>query len=259
MSIHPRVIAAALALLLISLLHGCCETAPRTAAVNEPRPLFDGHTLSGWQGLVGNPYSRAEMSSEQRLEAQAQADLHMRKHWRIDEATLIFDGHGSHLCTIESFGDFVLELEWMIEPGGDSGIYLRGSPQVQIRRALQQPAGSLAATRGCRSPARPVESLSYRDARGAGDGGPQWPARRRCGGARELLEEGFADSRSRSHRTAIPRQQAPVSEPDNPAIILDFESYSASEAVDSKNYLQTGPPPKRIASITVSKPFVFHC
>jgi hypothetical protein len=142
MSIQHRSIATVIALLLISLLHGCCEIAPRTASVNEPRPLFDGHTLSGWQGLVGNPYSRAEMSSEQLLEAQALADLHMRKHWSIDEATLIFDGHGSHLCSIESFGDFVLELEWMIEPGGDSGIYLRGSPQVQIWDIQQHPEGS---------------------------------------------------------------------------------------------------------------------
>lgn len=148
MSIQPRfiaaalVIAAALALLWISLLQGCSDTSPRTASVNEPRPLFDGNTLSGWQGLVGNPYSRAEMSSEPLLEAQAQADLHMRKHWSIEDATLIFDGHGSHLCTIEDFGDFVLELEWMIEPGGDSGIYLRGSPQVQIWDIEQHPEGS---------------------------------------------------------------------------------------------------------------------
>lgn len=148
MSIQPRfiaavlVIAAALALLWISLLQGCCETSPRTASVNEPRRLFDGNTLSGWQGLVGNPYSRAEMSSEPLLAAQAEADLKMRKHWSIDDATLIFDGHGSHLCTIEDYGDFVLELEWMIEPGGDSGIYLRGSPQVQIWDIEQHPEGS---------------------------------------------------------------------------------------------------------------------
>ena len=142
MSIQHRCFTTVLAMLLISLLHGCCEPAPRTASVIGSRPLFDGNTLSGWQGLVGNPYSRAEMSSEQRLEAQAQADLQMRKHWSIDEATLIFDGHGSHLCTIENFGDFVLELEWMIEPGGDSGIYLRGSPQVQIWDIQQHPEGS---------------------------------------------------------------------------------------------------------------------
>ncbi len=142
MSIQHRCFTTVLAMLLISLLHGCCEPAPRTASVIGSRPLFDGNTLSGWQGLVGNPYSRAEMSSEQRLEAQAQADLQMRKHWSIDEATLIFDGHGSHLCSIEDFGDFVLELEWMIEPGGDSGIYLRGSPQVQIWDIQQHPEGS---------------------------------------------------------------------------------------------------------------------
>ena len=132
MPIQHRIFATIIVSLLISLLHGCGETAPRTASSHEIRSLFDGHTLSGWQGLVGNPYSRAEMSSEQLLEAQTEANLHMRKHWSIDDATLIFDGHGSHLCTIEEYGDFVLEVEWMIEAGGDSGIYLRGSPQAPL-------------------------------------------------------------------------------------------------------------------------------
>jgi len=54
MSIQHRCFTTVLALLLISLLHGCCETAPRTASVIGSRPLFDGNTLNGWQGLVFN-------------------------------------------------------------------------------------------------------------------------------------------------------------------------------------------------------------
>jgi hypothetical protein len=32
----------------------------------------------------------------------------------------------------QDFADFELYCDWKIEKGGDSGIYLRGSPQVQI-------------------------------------------------------------------------------------------------------------------------------
>lgn len=124
---------------ILSLLVGCGATDPRS----EPfQPLFDGQTLSGWQGLVGNPYSRAQLAPEARAEAQQRADQQMREHWSVDQGMLVFDGHGSHLCTIEDFTDFELQLEWLIEPGGDSGIYLRGSPQVQIWDIAQHPEGS---------------------------------------------------------------------------------------------------------------------
>ena len=33
-------------------------------------------------------------------------------------------------------------MEWQITPGGDSGIYLRGCPQVQIWDHLKNPVGS---------------------------------------------------------------------------------------------------------------------
>ena len=124
--------------LLLSLSSGCQGPGLRST----PQPLFDGQTLQGWQGLVGNPYSRAEMSPPQLAEAQRLADQQMRAHWSVDQGMLVFDGHGSHLCTIEPFSDFELEVDWMIEPGGDSGIYLRGSPQVQIWDITQHPEGS---------------------------------------------------------------------------------------------------------------------
>jgi len=45
---------------------------------------------------------------------------------------LVFDGAGDNLCTVKDYGNFEMYVDWKIEPGGDSGIYLRGSPQVQI-------------------------------------------------------------------------------------------------------------------------------
>ncbi|MDE0959560.1 MAG: DUF1080 domain-containing protein [Planctomycetota bacterium] len=158
MSIQPRARTSLLWLVLLSLLAGGCSLTPRA---DPARPLFDGQTLNGWQGLVGNPYSRAQMAPEARTAAQSQADQQMRDHWSVEQEILVFDGHGSHLCTIEEFSDFVLEVEWMIEPGGDSGIYLRGSPQVQIWDLAQHPEGSGGLYNNQQGPSRPQVAADH--------------------------------------------------------------------------------------------------
>ena len=96
------------------------------------RPLFNGKDLTGWKGLVGNPKTRADMSAEELATAQAAADEIMRAHWTVVDGMLVFDGEGQSLCTAKDYGDFELLVDWKILEGGDSGIYLRGSPQVQI-------------------------------------------------------------------------------------------------------------------------------
>jgi hypothetical protein len=94
--------------------------------------LFNGRDLSGWKGLVANPAKRAMMTPDELAKAQAAADETMRKHWKVENGLLVFDGKGQSLCTARDYGDFELLVDWKIPPGGDSGIYLRGSPQVQI-------------------------------------------------------------------------------------------------------------------------------
>jgi HEAT repeat protein len=105
-------------------------------------PLFNGKDLSGWKGLVKDPPARAKMSPETLKKEQAAADDDMRRHWQVIEDTLVFDGQGHSLCTDRDYADFELFVDWKIEPEGDSGIYLRGSPQVQIWDPAQHPEGS---------------------------------------------------------------------------------------------------------------------
>ncbi|MFC1725328.1 DUF1080 domain-containing protein [candidate division KSB1 bacterium] len=105
-------------------------------------PLFNGSDLSGWKGLVGNPISRAKMTPAELAEAQQKADEIMRAHWKIEHGELQFDGKGSHLCTVRDYKDFEMYVDWKIGPYGDSGIYLKGSPQVQIWDPAQWPEGS---------------------------------------------------------------------------------------------------------------------
>ena len=97
--------------------------------------LFNGEDLTGWKGLVADPPARAKMSPEQLAADQVKADERMREHWKAENGELVFDGKGDNLCTKKDYGDFEMLVDWKIPPRGDSGIYLRGSPQVQIWEA----------------------------------------------------------------------------------------------------------------------------
>ena len=94
--------------------------------------LFDGQDLTGWKGLVADPPKRAKMTPGELSAEQAKADQKMREHWKVVSGELVFDGKGDNLCTSKDYGDFELLVDWKILAKGDSGIYLRGSPQVQI-------------------------------------------------------------------------------------------------------------------------------
>jgi len=95
-------------------------------------PLFNGVDLTGWKGLVADPIKRAKMSPEELAAAQQKADEEMRAHWKVVDGVLCYDGQGNSLCTGRDYEDYELLVDWKIEANGDSGIYLRGTPQVQI-------------------------------------------------------------------------------------------------------------------------------
>ena len=97
-------------------------------------PLFNESDLSGWRGRPHfDPAAEAAFSPEDRAAKQAEWDADMRQHWKVDGGEIVSDGHGVFLTTDRDYGDFELHLEWMLpESCADSGIYLRGNPQVQI-------------------------------------------------------------------------------------------------------------------------------
>jgi hypothetical protein len=93
--------------------------------------LFNGKDLTNWQGLVELP-QRAKLSPEQLAAAQKKANEKYLPHWTIKDDALEYDGKGQSLQTAKDYGNFELYVDWKIPPKGDSGIYLRGNPQVQI-------------------------------------------------------------------------------------------------------------------------------
>jgi len=94
--------------------------------------IFNGKDLSGWQGLVKNPVERAKMTSEELAKAQVEANAKMAVNWSVKDGCINFNGSGDNLCTQKMYGDFEMLVDWKISKNGDSGIYLRGTPQVQI-------------------------------------------------------------------------------------------------------------------------------
>ena len=125
-----------LGLFLAALPYAAKGADARQKALNRPpkgfMTLSNGKDLAGWKGLVGDPKTRRKMSPEELAKAQAKADADMRAHWKVVDGALCFDGKGHSLCTAKDYSDFEMLVDWKIEKGGDSGIYLRGSPQVQI-------------------------------------------------------------------------------------------------------------------------------
>ncbi len=95
-------------------------------------PLFDGETLDGWQGVFSNPIDREKMSSSTFAKEQTKANEKMMEGWKVQDGLLIFTGKGDNIGTERKYGDFELMIDWKITPNGDAGIYLRGTPQVQI-------------------------------------------------------------------------------------------------------------------------------
>ncbi len=94
--------------------------------------MFNGKNLKGWQGLVGNPITRSKMSPAELAKKQEEANVKMLENWSVRDNTIVFNGKGANLCSMKEYGDFELIADWRITKDGDSGIYLRGSPQVQI-------------------------------------------------------------------------------------------------------------------------------
>lgn len=120
--------------------------------------LFNGKDLTGWKGLVGDPVKRSQMSPDQLATEQARADSIMRTHWKVEDGTLAFDGDGfHHICTSKDYGDFEMLIDWQINKNGDSGLYLRGCPQVQIWDPAQWPQGSGGLYNNQKHPSKPLK------------------------------------------------------------------------------------------------------
>ena len=119
--------------------------------------LFNGKDLTNWKGLVGNPKTRAAMSEEELAEQQKAADEEMRAHWTVKEGVLVYDGKGKSLCTAKDYRNFEMYVDWKILDNGDSGIYVRGTPQIQIWDPNHWKIGSGGLYNNKKNPSQPTK------------------------------------------------------------------------------------------------------
>ncbi|MEP6735892.1 MAG: family 16 glycoside hydrolase [Chryseolinea sp.] len=104
--------------------------------------IFNGKDLNGWQGLVENPIARSKMTKDVLAKKQKEANGKVSANWNVKDGMIVFQGEGANLCTTRNYGDFEMLVDWKISKNGDSGIYLRGSPQVQIWDTTRRDVGA---------------------------------------------------------------------------------------------------------------------
>ncbi|MGB1375688.1 MAG: 3-keto-disaccharide hydrolase [Rhodothermales bacterium] len=126
-------------LLPLLILAGCAQppaepvTPDHNQAPEGYAALFNGIDLEGWYGHgTEDPRVLWAMTPEALEIHKDSTRANIRKHWSVDNGELVNDGEGLYLTTNEDYADFELLLEYKTVPGADSGIYLRGVPQVQI-------------------------------------------------------------------------------------------------------------------------------
>ncbi|GAC1475630.1 MAG: DUF1080 domain-containing protein [Isosphaeraceae bacterium] len=119
-------------------------TAPRGFTT-----LFNGKDLSGWHGMAHfDPRQLAAMDESERKKQITAWTEDARKHWTVEDGQLVNDGQGPFLTTDQEYADIELLIDYKTVPKADSGIYLRGTPQVQIWDSTHQPFHALGAHKG---------------------------------------------------------------------------------------------------------------
>ena len=111
--------------------------------------LFNGKDLNGWFGHgTKDPRTLWKMSPEELKKHQEETLKDINAHWSVMDGELINDGKGLYLTTKKDYKDFELLLEYKTVPKADSGIYLRGVPQVQIWDPTEEAKWKIGADKG---------------------------------------------------------------------------------------------------------------
>jgi hypothetical protein len=136
-------------LIVLGLLLGSATVNRAAGAPTGFTALFNGTDLSGWRG--GDTFDHRkyiDMPADKRAEQDAKWTEDMKKHWSVQNGELVNDGHGKYATTEKDYGDFELLVEYKTVPKADSGIYLRGVPQVQIWDSTETAKFNIGADKG---------------------------------------------------------------------------------------------------------------
>ena len=111
----------------------------KTASASSSTPpagfvnLFNGKDFSNWWGFgTSDPRKFKALPPAEQAKIKEANMKDILAHWKVEGNEIVNDGKGLYLTTEKEFADYELHLEYKMLPKGDSGIYLKYTPQVQI-------------------------------------------------------------------------------------------------------------------------------
>jgi hypothetical protein len=111
--------------------------------------LFNGTDLAGfWGAETEDPAKYLALPGADLAAKKTKSLDDIKKHWKVEKGELVNDGHGLYATTDKNYGDFELLVDYKAMPLGDSGIYLRGYPQVQIWDSTEKAKFGIGADKG---------------------------------------------------------------------------------------------------------------
>jgi hypothetical protein len=131
-----------------------CFLVPATFAADNTPPegftaLFNGKDLSGWYGLGTFDLKKlAAMSPEDKEKFLAAELATLKEHWKVDNGELVNDGKGAYMTSEKDYTDFELYVDFKLIAKGDSGVYLKATPQVQIWDTTEESYWKMGANKG---------------------------------------------------------------------------------------------------------------
>lgn len=140
----------AVALVAVSVFSFASTQSPQAGTPPEGfTALFNEKNLSGWWGLkTEDPVKWKAFSADKLAEKKAASLKDIAQHWSVNGEELVNDGHGLYLSTQKNYGDFEFLVDYKTVPKADSGIYLRGIPQVQIWDSTEEAKFNIGANKG---------------------------------------------------------------------------------------------------------------
>jgi len=90
--------------------------------------LFNGKDFTGWHG--DNPH--ITVKAKDKKESLAKQAVEFSQHWKVENGEMVNDGQGPYATTDKDYGDIEFWVDYKMHAKGDSGVYLRGTPQIQI-------------------------------------------------------------------------------------------------------------------------------
>jgi len=136
------------------LLMTACRTAVGSGEKANMPPtgftaLWNGRDLAGWWGAdTEDPRKYLALPADQFQQKRAKSLADINQHWSVQGDELVNDGHGLFLTSDQNYGNFELLVDYKAWPLGDSGVYLRGCPQVQIWDSTETAKFKLGADKG---------------------------------------------------------------------------------------------------------------